>query len=93
MATDHVKTSVEDERREIVNDLATEHGPDWGARYAPGTFGCHELLDRLSLVARLLDEAIVSHPACVQKPEWYALARRASDAVNDLYQEVGAEHL
>ena len=93
MATDRVLSSVEKDRAEQESEFAAEHGPDWREPFAPGTFGGHELLDRLGLVSKLVDDAIVSHPACVQNPEWYALARRASEALADLYQQVGAEQL
>jgi hypothetical protein len=59
----------------------------------PGSYGCHELLDRTSMLMNTLDHYILSHPACVNDKEWFALAYRAVDALNDLYQKVGAAHL
>ena len=52
----------------------TEMGEDWEMRYAPGTAGCHELLDRLSMLTEMLERYLVEHPACVARPEWHALA-------------------
>lgn len=93
MATDQARSPVETDRQELAAEYAAEHGDAWPGQFAPGSFGCHELLDRVSLVSKLLEEAIVTHPACVQKGEWYELARKASDALNELYQRVGAEHV
>jgi hypothetical protein len=45
------------------------------------------------MVSDSLERFIVSHPACVQNPEWYALARQAAEALHILYQKVGAVHL
>lgn len=84
---------AEQERRERIDELADEHGPRWLDAFKPGSFGCHELLDRTLLVANLVEQSILSHPACVHDPEWFALARQASDALAELYQRVGAAHL
>ncbi len=59
----------------------------------PGSFGCHELLDRTSILADQIDSQVLSHPACIQNSEWFALAHQAMTALHDLYQAVGAEHL
>lgn len=58
----------------------------------PGSFGCHELLDRTNILADQVD-SLLAHPACLQNPEWFALAHQAMTALHDLYQAVGAEHL
>jgi len=76
-----------------VAELTRETGPDWEVRFQPGSFGCHELLDRTALVARMVEESIQSHPACLRNPEWFALADRASAALAELYQRIGEEHL
>ena len=73
--------------------MIAEQGANWAEQYKPGTFGCHELLDRVLLTAEIVEQSVLSHPACVQNREWYALAERAVAALNDLYQQVGAEHL
>lgn len=59
----------------------------------PGSFGCHELLDRSYLLAEQIEEQIASHPACLQNHEWFALAHQAMTALHNLYQAVGGEHL
>ncbi len=66
---------------------------DSEADYAPGSVGCHELLDRTSMLADMVEQYLVEHPACTGRPEWHALAERAAAALHELYQKVGAEHL
>jgi hypothetical protein len=84
---------AEQERQQRIEELAAEDGPRWSDKFRPGSFGCHELLDRTSMVAGLLDQYVISHPACVLDPEWYALARQASEALAELYHRIGARHL
>jgi hypothetical protein len=83
----------ERERKQLVNELSEEHGPSWSAQYEPGSFGCHELLDRTMLAAEIVDQYVLTHPACARNREWYALAEKAAAALQELYQRVGAEHL
>ena len=84
---------AEQERQQAVADLIAEHGSDWADGYKPGSFGCHELLDRTALAADLVEHYVLSHPACAQDEEWYELADRAVSALRELYQRVGAAHL
>lgn len=84
---------VEQERQLRIEELLEEYGSDWSEHYAAGTFGCHELLDRTSLVVNTLEEFILDHPACIQNEEWYALASQAATALHELYQQIGAVHL
>jgi hypothetical protein len=86
-------SEIERDRQDRIDELTAGQGPEWDVRYRPGSFGCHELLDRTCLLAEQLEESILSHPACIQNAEWYALAARAVDALRELYQRVGAEHL
>jgi hypothetical protein len=85
--------AIEQDRLARIEEMVAEHGQDWADRFQPGTFGCHELLDRTSLAANLLDESILSHPSCLLNEEWYALAKQAASALNELYQKIGAAHL
>jgi hypothetical protein len=80
-------------RQKQIDDLAAEHGPGWFSTFKPGSFGCHELLDRTSMVAGVLDQYVLSHPACVLDADWFALAWQASQALAELYHRVGARHL
>jgi hypothetical protein len=86
-------SSQEQERRQLVDELNAEHGPNWAEQYKPGSFGCHELLDRTLLAAEMVEQHVLTHPACAQNRDWYALAEKATVALNELYQRVGAEHL
>src|SRR5262245_14671803 len=88
-----VALDTEQERQRLVDEMIAEHGPDWSESYRPGTFGCHELLDRTALAADAVGRLVLSHPACIQNREWYALAEQAAVALRELYQRVGAEHL
>lgn len=92
MATQLVGTDIEHDRLRLVDEMVAEHGQDWGEQYKPGSFGCHELLDRTSLAAKAVEQDVMSHPACVQNPAWFALAKQAVSVLNDLYQRIGAEH-
>jgi hypothetical protein len=83
----------ERDRLRQVSELAAESGEGWADAYRPGSPGCHELLDRTALLSDMLERHLLSHPACVANPEWYHLAERAVAALNELYQQVGAEHL
>jgi hypothetical protein len=86
-------SEVEQTRHERAMELNAEQGADWAEGYRPGSFGCHELLDRLSLFANNLEQYVLSHPACVAHAEWYALADQAATALQELYQRIGAAHL
>lgn len=83
---------IERERLERVEDLSDEDGSDWEQEYVPGTFGCHELLDRTMIAFNMVEEMILSHPACVRDPAWYGLAYRAFKALELLYERVGEVH-
>jgi hypothetical protein len=83
---------LERDRLREAEELAAD-GPGWADGYRPGTFGCHELLDRTALLAELLERQLMTHPACVANAEWYRLAGQAAAALHELYQRVGAAHL
>src|SRR3954468_4686349 len=84
---------VQQERQQRLDEMAAGNSPGWLDDFKPGSFGCHELLDRTMMVAGIVEEYVLSHPSCLQDPEWFALARQAADALTDLYQRVGAMHL
>ncbi len=86
-------SEVEQDRQRQARELSAESGEGWVEDYRPGSTGCHELLDRASLLADMLERHVLSHPACVARPEWYLLAEQAAAALRELYQQVGAEHL
>ena len=91
-STVSLSSEVEVARQEYLEELKADsrHLPD---QFAPGSLGCHELLDRTSVVMDSLERFILSHPSCVQNKQWFSLAYQATAALNELYQQVGAEHL
>lgn len=85
--------TIEQDRQQQADELAAESGDGWSKEYLPGTFGCHEFVDRVALLVDMLERHVVTHPACVAKPEWYRLAQQGAAALHTLYQQAGAEHL
>ena len=88
------REEIEADRLGRLSELEQDHAddPDWTDRFAPGTFGCHEALHLASVFERLLEQDLAEHPAVVLKPRWFQLASRASDALAELYQEIGQVH-
>ena len=86
-------SEVEQDRQQQASELAADSGEDWADGYRPGTFGCHELLDRTAVLVDMLEQHVQTHPACVANAEWFLLAEQAATALRELYQQVGAEHL
>src|SRR6266446_4485198 len=84
---------IDQEWQEHRAVMAEELEPGWETRYQPGSFGCHELLDRVSLLGDFVQEQVAGHPSCALRAEWHRLAMQAAEALRDLYQKVGAEHL
>ena len=87
------RLEAEQERQQLLDEMLAEYGPHWADQYKPGSFGCHELLDRTALVADTVEQYVLSHPACIQHQDWFALAEQAVTALRELYQRIGAEHL
>jgi hypothetical protein len=85
--------ATERERREKLRDMMKDAPAEHLSEFAPGTFGCHELLDRLLVVGDTVEEHVLDHPACLANAEWYGLANQAVKALRELYQRVGAAHL
>jgi hypothetical protein len=83
----------ERERQQHIEALIAEHGPQWSEPYKPGSFGCHELLDRTSMAGGIAEQYVLSHPACAQNQDWFALADQAVAALRELYQRIGETHL
>ncbi len=94
MGKDALKVpDTEQERQQLLDELAADHGPHLAEQYEAGSFGCHELLDRTALAADIVERYVRTHPACVQNREWFALAEQAVAALQELYQRIGAAHL
>jgi len=79
---------IEAERQERLEELKDENQGD-----APGSFSCHELLDRASLLMDSVDRFVLGHPSCVRNKEWFSLAHQAFDSLFRLYQDIGEKHL
>ena len=84
---------IDRERQQLVDAMMADHGSHWAEQYKPGSFGCHELLDRTALLAGTVEHFLLTHPACVQNKDWFALAQHAVAALQELYQRIGEEHL
>ena len=59
------------------------------ANFAPGTFGCHEALDRCALLSQFVQVGLVEHPAIRTNPEWLALAEEVAGILARLYGASG----
>ncbi|MBF0353825.1 MAG: hypothetical protein HQL43_01135 [Alphaproteobacteria bacterium] len=79
-------------RRDILADMGEDEAT-LQERFAPGTFGCHEALHMASVSLEIVDRHLLEHPAIALKPEWFALAEKAHQALFDLYQAIGGETL
>jgi len=86
-------TDTEQDRQQRLDELREDYGLDWVGQYKPGSFGCHELLDRVAMAVDLAERQLLSHPSCVQNAEWYALAEQAFSALHNLYQKIEDAHL
>ncbi len=53
----------------------------------------HEILHMSLFLAESVHEQLASRPLVQQNPEWKHLAERAHEALFELYQAVGGEHL
>ena len=56
-------------------------------------FSKHEVLHTAHLLATNVDAFLLEHPSVQANPRWKSLAEKASDALNALYQQVGADTL
>lgn len=90
-----VNESVDREqtRQNKADEIAADQGTNWHVQFAPGSFGCHELLDRVARAAEQIERDLLEHPACIANGEWYGLADEAATALHELYQRIGALHL
>lgn len=85
--------AIEEERQQLLRQLSEDAEAGWLEQFKPGSAGCHELLDRTNLLADLLEQHVLSHPACVQNIEWFRFASEALEKLRDLYQRIGEKHL
>lgn len=62
-------------------------------KFAPGSFGCHEALHMAAFLMTAVANELSGHDAIKQNAKWLKLADKAHDALFDLYQAIGKEHL
>jgi hypothetical protein len=60
--------------------------------FLPGTFGCHEALDRTSLIMEMVGQ-LADHPAIKLNEEWQNLATDAHNKLFQLWQKIGEKHV
>lgn len=61
-------------------------------KFGPGTFGCHEALDRCELLTQLVGD-LGAHPAIRLNPDWEAKVTEAAIILAELYQAIARDHL
>ena len=54
-------------------------------------FGRHEALHMSSFFARVVEEELLNHPHIEANPAWHQLTEKACEALNELYQAIGAQ--
>src|SRR4051812_43391335 len=86
-------SDVEKDRQRLIAEMDAEYGRDWLQLNAPGSFGCHEPLDRTTLSGDIVEKSLLSPPACIANAEWFVLATQAVESLRELYQRVGQSQL
>ncbi len=61
--------------------------------FAPGSIGCHELVDRIATMNFMFDEIITAHPALQEVEGWQKRADDIADSLHQFYQDIAAMHL
>lgn len=61
-------------------------------RYKPGSYGCHELVDRIYVLYDTLDSKVLDHPSIDFVEGWRELAQEAFDKLMELYRIVAIKH-
>lgn len=87
---------LEEERLKLIAAMARSKETTASAllaRNVPGSIGCHEATHTASIVLELLDQHLLHHPAIAGNAEWFRLASRASEALFNLYQVMGAAQI
>ncbi|MFO0892803.1 MAG: hypothetical protein U0790_27140 [Isosphaeraceae bacterium] len=84
---------VEAERLARLAEFEDLGAPESRDRFVPGSFGCHELLDRTALLANSVEEWLLGHPACLSHPDWYRLAQGAFATLDELYRRIADAHI
>lgn len=61
--------------------------------HPPGSYGCHELMDRVSLIRDLFGATVEAHPGLMNFPEWEAASDAAGEALFRLHNLIAEKHL
>lgn len=73
----HSNETDEERRQELLRELKGSVF-DEPNRWTPGSFGCHELLDRIHILSNQFEAIVVEHPSCVLNEDWFHAACRIS---------------
>lgn len=78
---------TEAERLDLLASFQREAGVQEG--FGPGSFGNHELLDRVHLLEATWSRFVREHPSCYLDPLLYRRASEIESLMADFYQSVG----
>lgn len=89
---------IEEDRQKALASIEEEYKDspregEWRRLFLPGSYGCHELLDRVNICSTFIDATLLGHPSCILQPEWFATASKIIAMLEELYQQVGQIHL
>jgi hypothetical protein len=62
-------------------------------KFLPGSFGAHEALHTAAVTMDMVDRHLMQRPTIVGPPDRSALADTDHQALFNLYQGIGSEHL
>lgn len=87
---------INDMRQEARDRMLSGRGEDLEsamARYEAGTFGCHEVLDRLELFSGQIERDLLNHPGVLLDGYTYLRVYAARQMLLDVYQVLADYHL
>ena len=86
------ESTREEERQEQLEELwVDDHQLD--IHHGPNSLGRHELMDRLCMLAEMVETYVLEHPACIFEPEWFVEAHEIVDRLYNFYQKVGTSDI
>lgn len=76
----------EKRRQDLIHYQATVYSEaELARRFAPGSFGSHEAVDRLSLMIEHLDKFVIEHPTVIARPDVFEKVYKAMELLTDSY--------
>ncbi|MDP1799277.1 MAG: hypothetical protein Q8K78_17410 [Planctomycetaceae bacterium] len=84
-----IDSDHEEWRQHLLRELEIEEPGRW----APRSFGCHELLDRVHLMESIFESTVINRLACVLREDWFRAAGEINERIAALYQKIGADHI